>query len=359
MRIRKINVWKKDLGNKRPYTIAFKTVSDVAAVFVHLELDEGLYGIGAGNPSQQVVGESIEDTERAVSSGNLDFLLGRDIREFNTLQKEVQKNMPATPAARAAVDIALYDAFTKYLNVPLARYLGQQIETLPTSVTIGIKNVEDTLEEAMEYHGLGFRVLKVKTGHDVDIDIERMAKLREVFGDVMTVRVDANQGYSREDLQKFYDQTKSMNIELIEQPVPADQVDLLKGLPTEIKNLIAADESLKSPYDAFELASAPAACGIFNIKLMKSGGVFPALQIAEIAEFSGTELMWGCNDESSVSITAALHASLSSRVTRYIDLDGSLDLEVDVVKGGFTIENGYMRVTDAPGLGVELVESNV
>ncbi len=359
MKIKKINVWKKDLGNKRPYTIAFKTVSDVAAVFVHLELEEGLYGIGAGNPSQQVVGESIEDTENAVSHGHLDFLLGRDIREFYTLQKEVQENLPKTPAARAAVDIALHDAFTKYLNVPLATFLGQEIDTLPTSVTIGIKNVEDTIEEAREYHGLGFRVLKVKTGHSVEVDIERMVKLKEVFGDEMTIRVDANQGYTRDDLEKFYQATKNMPIELIEQPVPADAIDVLKALPEDIKKLIAADESLKSPYDAFILANAPSACGIFNIKLMKSGGVYPGMQIANIAKYSNTELMWGCNDESSVSITAALHASLSSKMTRYIDLDGSLDLEVDVVTGGFTIENGYMRVTNAPGLGVSLIEENM
>ena len=127
-------------------------------------------------------------------------------------------------------------------------------------------------------------------------------------------------------------------------------------MPQEIKALIAADESLKSPSDAFHLAEAPAACDIFNIKLMKSGGIYPALQIAEIAEYSGTQLMWGCNDESAVSITAALHAALSSPVTRYLDLDGSLDLITDSVTGGFMIENGYMSVTDAPGLGVNLTE---
>lgn len=359
MKIKKINTWRKDLGNKRPYTIAFKTVSDVEAVFVHLELEDGLYGIGAGNPSQQVVNESIDDTAAAVSGGNLDFLLGRDIREFYTLQKEVQQHLKKTPAARAATDIALHDAFTKYLDVPLARFLGQKIETLPTSVTIGIKGVEETLEDVREYVSEGFHVMKVKTGHSVDTDIERMARLYEEFGDKIIVRVDANQGYDRAALEKFYKETRHMKIELIEQPVPADAVELLKSLPDDIKKVIAADESVKSPFDAFRLADAPAACGIFNIKLMKSGGVYPGLEIASVAEYSNTELMWGCNDESSVSITAALHAALSSPMTRYIDLDGSLDLETDVVTGGFTIDKGYMRVTEAPGLGVTLIEENV
>ena len=88
---------------------------------------------------------------------------------------------------------------------------------------------------------------------------------------------------------------------------------------------------------------------------MKSGGIYPARQIAIIAGASGIDLMWGCNDESSIGITAALHAALSFDNTRYIDLDGSLDLVVDVVNPGFEIENGWMSITEKAGLGVELV----
>ena len=355
MKITKIRAWKKDLGNKRPYTIAFKTVDDVASVFVYLELENGQYGMGSGNPSQQVVGESIEDTVAALSEENTSFLIGRNLNEFQTLLKEVQTRFPKTPAARGALDIALHDAFTKMLGVPLGIFLGQEIKALPTSVTIGIKNVEDTLEEAREYQDLGFRILKVKTGHDVDVDIERMAKLHEAFGNNMLVRVDANQGYSREDLIHFYEETKSYGIELIEQPVPMREIELMKALPADIKNLIAADESVQSPRDAFVLADAPYACGIFNIKLMKSGGIFPAQQIAQVAQVSGTDLMWGCNDESATSICAALHTALSFRNTKYLDLDGSLDLMVDAVEGGFILKDGMMSISDAPGLGVTVV----
>ncbi len=94
------------------------------------------------------------------------------------------------------------------------------------------------------------------------------------------------------------------------------------------------------------------ACGIFNIKLMKCGGIAPARRIAAIAESAGVRLMWGCMDESRISIAAALHAALSSPATRYLDLDGSLDLARDVVRGGFLLEDGVMRMTGAPGLGV-------
>jgi L-alanine-DL-glutamate epimerase-like enolase superfamily enzyme len=133
----------------------------------------------------------------------------------------------------------------------------------------------------------------------------------------------------------------------------ADAVEEMKQLPTEMRQIIAADESLISPQDAFHLAEKPAACGIFNIKLMKCGGIGHAQSIATIAQQAGIDLMWGCNDESIISITAALHAAFSCPNTKYIDLDGSFDLAKDVVKGGFTLKDGVMSPLDKPGLGIE------
>ena len=88
---------------------------------------------------------------------------------------------------------------------------------------------------------------------------------------------------------------------------------------------------------------------------MKCGGVAPALQIARLAQHADIELMWGCNDESIVSITAALHAAFASPATRYLDLDGSLDLARNLVSGGFKITDGQMQTVAAPGLGVALI----
>ena len=200
------------------------------------------------------------------------------------------------------------------------------------------------MEEAQEYYDLGFRYFKVKTGNEVDEDAERIIKLREKYGNEISIRVDANQGYDADDLKVFCKKTATHAIELIEQPFPAAEMDLMRDQPTEIQDIIAADESLLSPKDAFFLAQSPRACGIFNIKLMKSGGIFPAKEIASIANHADIDLMWGCNDESAISIAAALHVALSCANTKYLDLDGSLDLVTDVVSGGFQIKDGWMTV---------------
>lgn len=354
-RIKDIRVWSVDLGNTKPYTIAFKTVDEVRNAFVEITLDNGITGIGAGNPSEYVVGETLDQSLEALEEKNLEFLIGRDIREINQLTFEVWKKFPANPAARAALDIALYDAFTKYLDVPLVKFLGQKIKKLPTSNTIGIKNVEETLKEAEEYIQRGFKVLKVKLGKDLDEDVERVMKLREKFGAAIVIRIDANQGYTVAQTIEFYGRAYDLNIELIEQPLPAHDINEMKGLPKEVRNVIAADESLITPEDAMELIKPPKAAAIFNIKLMKCGGISQGLKIADIALHEGIDLFWGCNDESIVSITAALHAAYACSNTKYIDLDGSLDLARDVVKGGFILKDGYMYCSEKPGLGVEKV----
>ena len=128
----------------------------------------------------------------------------------------------------------------------------------------------------------------------------------------------------------------------------------LRSLPSSVRRIIAADESLHGEENARDLARDPSACGIFNIKLMKCGGIRPALAIAEIAQSAGIDLMWGCNDESVVSIAAALHAAYACPRTRYLDLDGSFDLARDPARGGFVVEEGRMRLLGKPGLGVDL-----
>jgi L-Ala-D/L-Glu epimerase len=355
MKIKSFEIWQQDLGNTRPYTIAFKTVDKVLNNFLQITLEDGTTGIGCGNPSEYVTGESFQSLVETLTEENLEFLKGRDIREITGLLSEAFIRFPKNPAARAAVDIALYDAFTKHIGVPLGVYLGQKIKSLPTSVTIGIKSVADTLEEAQEYWDMGHRVLKVKLGKDLHEDIERMAKLREVFGSQIVIRVDANQGYDFEETIEFFKRTEKFDIELVEQPMKAKAFDDMRNLPEPMKAKVAADESCISMKDALSLTSGHNASGIFNIKLMKTGGVFQALKIADVALNSGVELMWGCNDESAISITAALHAALSYPNTKYLDLDGSLDMAHDVVTGGFHIENGWMTITDKPGLGLTRV----
>ena len=142
--------------------------------------------------------------------------------------------------------------------------------------------------------------------------------------------------------------------ELIEQPISVENLNNYLKLPSKIKDKIALDESLVNFDDAIKL-SRDNYGKIFNIKLMKCGGITSGQQIANQAYYNNIDLMWGCNDESIVSISAALNTALSFSNTKYLDLDGSFDLEKDIVTGGFKLKNGFLQPSDNPGLGVNLI----
>jgi L-alanine-DL-glutamate epimerase-like enolase superfamily enzyme len=330
-------------------------IDAVDLLFVRLTTDDGTEGLGSASPAEDVTGESPENCRTALSVRQLGWLKGRDPRDLDRLVQELERSHRAMPAARAAVDMALHDLAARIEGVPLVDLLGRCHDALPTSVTIGISSVEESIAEAEEYMGQGFRCLKVKTGRVFDEDVERLIRLREVVGPEVSIRIDANQGCTMDEARSLGDLAGDLDIELIEQPLPAALDSELRALPPSVRRIVAADESLHGEENARDLARTPSACGIFNIKLMKCGGIRPALAMADIARTADIDLMWGCNDESVISIAAALHAAYACPRTRYLDLDGSFDLARDPAGGGFVVEEGRMRLLDRPGLGVELL----
>ena len=355
MKIRHISSERKRVPLVKPYDIATMRIDAVDLLFVRISTDEGIEGFGSASPAEDVTGESPESCQTALASARMDWLVGRDPSSPESLLKELEQTHRATPAARAAIDMALYDLAARIRGVALVDMLGRCHDHLPTSVTIGISSVEETIAEADEHLGRGFRCLKVKTGRSFEEDIERLAVLRERVGPEIAIRIDANQGCSLEEARRLGSLAGDLALELVEQPLPATSDSLLRSLPSSARRIIAADESLHGEEDAGGLAAAPPACGIFNIKLMKCGGIRPALAIANIAETAAIDLMWGCNDESVVSIAAALHTAYAVPNTKYLDLDGSFDLARDPAKGGFVVEEGCLQLLDRPGLGVELM----
>jgi L-alanine-DL-glutamate epimerase-like enolase superfamily enzyme len=355
MKITQAAFWTEHLALTRPYTIAYERIDSVENIFVRLQAENGSIGLGVAAPDAKVTGESAQDCRLALETALESIVVGAEIHHLRKILRQVDNAMPTQPAARAAIDIALHDLWAKHLGLPLVEVLGRCHRSLPTSITIGIKSVAESLEEVDEYKGRGFKIIKVKIGQSVEQDVECLSQIRRQAGREMILRVDANQGYTPEEYRKFVDLAASLNLEFIEQPLPASDINSMRRMPGPVRKMTAADESLLNARDALNCAQPPRPFGIFNIKLMKCGGIAAGLQIAEIANLAGIDLMWGCMDVSRIGIAAALHAALASPKTRYLDLDGSLDLARDLAKGGFILESGELRVTDQPGLGVELI----
>jgi L-alanine-DL-glutamate epimerase-like enolase superfamily enzyme len=261
---------------------------------------------------------------------------------FNQLQNQ--------PAALALVDMALYDILGKVAGLPLYRLLGGYRDSIVTSITIGILPVEETVEKAREFVRKGFQALKLKGGKIVSEDVERILKVREAVGREISIRFDANQGYTVAESLEFIRATGGACVEMIEQPTPAEHPELLGRVRGSIP--VMADESLITAQDAFTLAGNGFA-DLFNVKLMKVGGIAEAMRIGTVARLYHLGIMVGCMDESALSISAGLHLALALPEIQYADLDGHLDLKDDPADGAVILEKGVLYPTEKPGLGFE------
>ncbi len=352
MKITASHAFQETIPLRLPFTIADSTKDTATLHFLKVQTDGGLTGLGSASPSKRVTGESHDSCASALKS--LEFLVGEDIRHLPRLLHQVTDCLPENPAARAATDMALHDLLAQQLEVPLAEMLGRRHSALPTSITLGIRKLSDTLAEAQDNHARGFGVFKIKLGKCLDEDLEKLHRLREVLPKEAVIRVDPNQGYSLADLQGLLGHFEKLRLEFVEQPLAVSATDDLLQLPAAQREWIALDEALQSELDALRFGFPQRYCGIYNIKIMKSGGLAPARRIAQLAELGGTALMWGCNDESRVSLAASLHQALACPNTRYLDLDGDFDLNHDPAQGGYEIRDGIMHLAEAPGLGVRL-----
>jgi L-alanine-DL-glutamate epimerase-like enolase superfamily enzyme len=336
-----------------PYTIAYETVRATTNIFLRIETNRGVSGHGCAAPDEQVTGETAESVSRSLNDVVRPTIKGSDPLRPIMLFERLKPMLKRQPSVLAAVDMALFDVLGKNADLPLWKLLGGYRDRIKTSVTIGILPLRETVESAQAWVEKGFKSLKLKGGRDVESDIERVLKVREAVGKEIELRFDGNQGFSVEDSLKFVEETRKARLELIEQPTPKGQPDLLGRVTDSVAIPVMADESLITLRDAFRIARHGLA-DMVNVKLMKVGGISTALQINAVARSAGLEVMVGCMDEAALGIAAGLHFALARPNVVYADLDGHLGLEGDPTRGAVILRKGTLFPTNRPGLGFDM-----
>lgn len=335
------------------YRIAGHSFTEATMVLLKLETDDGLAGFGCAAPFEEVTGESPAAALAALNDRLLP--LAREAASTDPIVPLLDRAAtaaPGAPAARAAFDMALHDLAARRAGLPLYRLLGAARGRIATSVTLGIEhNLEAAVARAVRWIDDGYFILKLKVGEDREADVALVRRLRERLGPGVRLRADANQGYDESDAVRFLREVAPYDLELLEQPVAAGDDARLRRVADATPIPIMADESLLGEADAARLAGARAV-DLFNVKLMKCGGIRAGLAIARHAQAAGIGVMVGCNDESRISIAAGLHLALAAPAIDRADLDGHLDLQDDVSRGGFRAEAGWLVPLEEPGLGV-------
>ena len=288
MRITNIEAWKVEMGLIEPYTIAYETISTATNIFIRVETNRGISGFGCAAPDLQVTGETPQSVLDACDTAIPEVLNGSDPLRMAKHMARLKELLKEQPSARAMVDMALYDILGKKAQLPVYLLLGGFRKHIKTSVTIGILPVEDTVRRAREFVRQGFKALKIKGGIDVGEDILRVLKVREAVGQRIELRFDANQGYSVDQSLEFFKGIKPAKLELLEQPTPKGQPDLLGRVTRGVGIPVMADESLVNLRDAFRLARR-SLMDMVNIKLMKVGGISEALQVNGVAHAAGRD----------------------------------------------------------------------
>ena len=343
---------------RTPFKTALRTVAAVHDVVVTIVTDSGHSGHGSAAPTAAITGETHGSIIAAIRGYIAPSLTGREVADFNETTEAVQRALQGNHSAKAAVDIALHVLFGQLQGVPLFRVLGGSPRVLATDITISVDEVDKMVADALEAVGRGFAALKVKIGKHFPTDVDRIKAIHAAVGGRALLRLDANQGWTPKQAVRAMRELEraGVQLDLLEQPVAARDIDGLKFVTDRVQVPVMADESVFSSLDAIEIIRRRAA-DIINIKLMKAGGIGNALRIADIAAAHGVECMIGCMLESSIGIAAAAHVALARPgvVTR-VDLDGPALCLRDPVTSGVSFDGPRITVSDAPGLGFTAID---
>ncbi|MFH1833929.1 MAG: dipeptide epimerase, partial [bacterium] len=319
MKITKLRAWPVVMPLAEPYTIAYETVETATNVFLQIDTNTGITGYGCAGPDLEVTGETADTVLDVFSNSAVRVLEGANPLRLARLIADLKPRLSSHPSALAMVDMALYDILGKVASLPVYVLLGGYRTGIKTSLTIGILPVEETVEKAKEMAAHKILSIKIKGGKDVAADIEKVLKVREAVGKSMELRFDANQGYTVEESVQFVEATRSARLELLEQPTPGGNPELLGRVTRRVSIPVMADESLLNLRDAFRLARRDLV-DMVNVKLMKVGGIFEALQVNAVAQAANYEVMVGCMDEAALAIAAGLHFALARPNVAYADL---------------------------------------
>jgi len=357
-----------------PFVTALRRTSTIDTLIVCLDLADGTTGLGEAPQVWAVTGDSVASATACVEQVLAPVLVGADSDDWDALAAGVARACARNFGAKAAVETALLDAVARAAGMPLA-YLFADVAGVPrpvsrgvglgggaagvfevaTDVTISAGSPEALRSAAQTRVAEGFTRLKLKVGTDAATDVARVRAVREAAGPGIGVRLDANQGWSREDAVAVIRALAEadLGVEIVEQPVAGEDVEGLAWVRERVDLPIMADETVYGATDLERVIRLEAADAV-NVKLAKCGGPLTGLRLLARAREAGLGTMVGSMMESHVGVATAASMVAAVGTSAVSDLDAAWWATHSPYAGGPTYGPGVIQLPDALGLGMSL-----
>lgn len=347
---------------REPFVVSYASYPDVETVLVRVRTNDGAEGWGEATPDPNVTGETFHGAVATLRHDLAPVLLGRDGRDREAARRALDLRVEGMPAAKAALEVALHDLLGRALGVPLWLLLGgRSRDALTISRVISLGTPAEMAEAASRHIADGFATVKVKLGDpdDPGLDARRLAAVRDAIGPEIGIKVDVNQGWRTPAVAiAAIRGAAASRPAYVEQPVAAWDVDGLAEVRRQTGATIMVDEGCHGPRDMLRVVALRAA-DLVNIKLMKCGGLQPAVRMNAIAEAAGIGAQIGTMVESSVASAAGLHLSIALANVRSVEMGGPVMLADDIGDAATWYDRDRVVPPDRPGLGIAIDEAAV
>jgi len=326
--------------------------SDYTIVFV--DTDAGITGLGEVDSVFKRRGALLRhDLEKAL----VPAVIGEDPFRISRLVAKMDATLDGVEEAKAAIEMALWDIVGKALDTPLYNLLGGKVrDRIPLSYSIPFGAPDDMARLAQERVKWGHRTIKVKVGSDDSArDIAAVQSIRAAIGPDVKLRVDGNMGWqTAKQAIAVIRAMEASNLELVEQPLPADDLDGMADVRRSIGVPLMADESVRNPRSAMQVILRGAA-DIANVYVTEAGGLLNAAKIFAMCEAAGMPCMIGSMPEFGIGTAAQIHLGVAmNNLGPDSDTCGVLYHQEDLLTKPLRIENGFSYPPEGPGLGVEV-----
>jgi len=362
--IERIDTFLVDLPTIRPHVLSMATMHGQTIVVLRIHCSDGIVGLGEGTTigGLSYGDESPESIKLAIDTYMAPLLRSSDPSRVAATMAGIGRSVVGNHFAKSAVETALLDAQAKRVGLPVSELLGgRQRDELPVAWTLASGDTVRDIEEAERMLDLRrHNIFKLKIGkRNVEDDVDHVAAVKRAMGNRASVRVDVNQAWDEATAARGIAMLEAAGCDLIEQPIARGNRPGLARLAARFIVPLMADESLRGPEDAFDMAARGAA-DVFSVKVAQSGGLFAASRVGAIADAAGIGLYGGTMLEGGIGTVASAHLfSTFAKLAWGTELFGPLLLTEEILVEPLSYGNFTLKVPNKPGLGIELDEDRV